>query len=105
MSVEIAIQYFDGCPHWMNAYQLVGEVLDQAEVQAKLTTQLINTTELAQEHSFRGSPTILINGKDPFADPDAPVGLTCRLYATPQGVAGTPTKDQVTEALRTATHS
>ncbi len=103
VSVAITIQYFDGCPHWKNAHQLLGEVLDEAQIAAVLKTQVIDTPELAQKHSFRGSPTILINGHDPFADPDAPIGLSCRFYITPDGTAGTPTKYQMKEALLRAT--
>ena len=47
---------------------------------------------------FRGSPTVLINGGDPFLDTDAPVGLSCRIYPTDKDFQGTPPE----EALRAA---
>jgi hypothetical protein len=40
---------------------------------------------------FRGSPAVLITGREPFLDGDAPVGLSCRVYRT--GV------EQLVEAL------
>jgi hypothetical protein len=48
----------------------------------------------------RGSPTVLIDGEDPFADPDAPVGLACRVYPTADELAGAPSVAQLTAALR-----
>ena len=61
--------------------------------------QLIETPEAAAEHGFRGSPTVLIDGVDPFTDPDAPIGLSCRVYRTEIGFAGSPTLDQLEDAI------
>jgi len=49
---------------------------------------------------FTGSPTILVDGRDPFARAETTFGLTCRVYETPDGLAGSPTPDQVRAALR-----
>jgi hypothetical protein len=51
---------------------------------------------------FRGSPTVLVDGRDPVLDRDAPVGLSCRVYRTVDGLAGSPTLEQLVAALRTA---
>lgn len=59
----------------------------------------MDTLEAAQRVGFRGSPTILVDGRDPFASGDEPVGLSCRVYATPDGPAGAPTTDQLREVL------
>ena len=45
------------------------------------------------------SPSVLVDEVDPFADPDAPVGLSCRVYQTPDGMAGSPTLEQLRRAL------
>lgn len=42
----------------------------------------------AVELSFRKSPTVLVDGVDPFADPNAAVGLTCPLCPTETGWLG-----------------
>jgi hypothetical protein len=47
---------------------------------------------------FTGSPTLLIEGTDPFARPGAPVALACRTYPTPSGLAGAPTIEQLSAA-------
>ncbi len=60
----------------------------------------VETAEDAERLGFIGSPTVLIDGSDPFAAPGSPVGLACRLYVTPEGLAGSPTVDQLAEVLR-----
>ncbi|MEE8330577.1 MAG: thioredoxin family protein, partial [Acidimicrobiia bacterium] len=61
--------------------------------------------EAAAAADFRGSPTIVIAGLDPFSDPDAPVGLSCRVYRTDDGYAGSPSLDQLRGALSSAAGS
>ena len=88
--MEITLQYFDGCPNWMPADRRLTELISGRE-DVTLTRELVSTLEQAERVGFRGSPSILIDGVDPFADPDAPVGLACRVYVTPEGPAGAPT--------------
>ncbi len=98
--MNITIQYFDGCPHWKLADQRVHNVLrhlDRRDV--KLAHQLIDSPESAEREQFRGSPTILINGRDPFAGPEQPFGLSCRVYETEDGPQGAPTEAQLQRLL------
>ncbi len=62
----------------------------------------VETPQDAERLGFRGSPTILVDGRDPFADRDAPVGLSCRVYQTDAGLAGSPTAEQIVTALESA---
>jgi len=48
---------------------------------------------------LHGSPSVLVDGEDPFAEPGADVGLSCRLYRTPVGLAGAPTMAHLVEVL------
>jgi hypothetical protein len=99
-SVNITIQYFDGCPHWKLADERVQTVLrrfDRSDV--RLGHQLIDSPEAAERERFRGSPTILINGRDPFASTDQPFGLSCRVYETEDGPQGAPTEAQLQRLL------
>ncbi|MEU4272848.1 hypothetical protein [Streptomyces sp. NPDC026092] len=51
-----------------------------------------------------GSPTILIDGTDPFAPPGAVPSLSCRLYRNPDGaVSGVPDESALRWALAGAT--
>ena len=63
---------------------------------------VVDTPEAAERTRFRGSPSIHVDGFDLFADSDAPVGLSCRIYQTPDGPAGSPTLDQLRRALESA---
>ncbi len=60
------------------------------------------TAEDAARLRFRGSPTVLVNGGDPFAQESDPVGLSCRVFRTPDGLRGAPTVDQLVSVLRAA---
>ena len=51
------------------------------------------------ELSFIGSPTIRIDGMDPFATGSEQVGLACRLYLTPTGPSGSPDVAQLIGVL------
>lgn len=97
--MEITLQYFDGCPNWKVAYQHLKTVFDEHALDVTVSYQLIDTLDAAAEYGFRGSPTVLIDGVDPFADPDAPVGLVCRVYVTEGGLAGSPTLEQLRQVV------
>lgn len=96
ISVKITIQYLDGCPHWKLADERIRTVLrDPSRADVKPDYQLIGSPEEAERVGFRGSPTILIDGRDPLATGKEPVGITCRVYRTEEGVQGAPTKAQL----------
>ncbi|MGV8968390.1 MAG: thioredoxin family protein [Cellulomonas sp.] len=64
-----------------------------------VTHHLVETLEEAERVGFHGSPSVLLDGVDPFADAGAPVGLACRIYQTPAGPAGAPTLEQLRAAV------
>lgn len=95
--MKLELLYFDDCPNW----NVAAERLDALAARRGLVVQrrLVANAEEAQAARFRGSPTILIDGHDPFASDKEAFGLTCRLYATPDGRAGSPTIEQLEAAL------
>ncbi len=99
--MKVTLQYFNGCPSWKQTEAHI-ETLRSEGFDLVLDRQLIETPEAAEQHGFRGSPTVIIDGVDPFADSDAPVGLSCRVYATKTGYAGSPSLDQLRAALHEA---
>ena len=96
--MDVTLLYFDDCPNWLEAdahlRSLAAELPD-----VTLTRHLVDTPEEAERTRFRGSPSILVDGIDVLADPDDPVGLSCRMYQTPDGLAGSPTFGQLREVL------
>ncbi|MFN2545184.1 MAG: thioredoxin family protein [Actinomycetota bacterium] len=91
---QITILYFNGCPSWQVAAARVRDVTGQEP-----ELERVESAEEAERLQFRGSPTILVDGEDPFADESAPVGLACRLYRTEDGVDGSPSMAQLRAAL------
>jgi hypothetical protein len=96
--MEITLQYFDGCPNWSIAADRLSTLASERPG-TTLHHRLVENLDEAEAVGFRGSPSILVDGVDPFADPSAPVGLTCRVYMTPAGLAGAPTLEQLRAAI------
>jgi hypothetical protein len=89
--------YFDDCPNWQTADARLTQLADELDL--TVTRRQVTTPEQAWEVGFRGSPTILFDGRDVFAEGHEPVGLSCRVYQTPDGPAGAPTLDQLRAVL------
>ena len=101
--MEVRLLYFDDCPNWRLAEARLLEALaDWSGEQPTMTRELVTTPEQAELTGFRGSPTILVNGRDPFADAADPIGLTCRLYPGPGGIEHAPSVEQLRSALADA---
>jgi hypothetical protein len=49
----------------------------------------------SSEVGFHGSPTISVDGRDPFATGAEPVGMMCRVYATQEGRQGALTESRL----------
>jgi len=96
--MEITLQYFDGCPNWKTTEERLA-VLAAERPDVTVTHQKVETVDDARRVAFHGSPSVLVDGVDPFAHADAGVGLACRIYQTPQGPAGAPTLEQLRQAV------
>lgn len=103
MIIEIELLAVPDCPNEADAVELITTAVADARLLATVTRTLIATPEQARQRGFVGSPTILLNGADPFAQPDAVVALACRLYSTPDGVRGIPTLPELRQALERVT--
>lgn len=100
--MDIEVRYFDDCPNWQTTEGYLKRLVEELGITASIRRTLVNTTELAVRYGFIGSPTVLINGLDPFSSTDAPVGLSCRVYRNETGLAGSPSEQQLREALKLA---
>jgi hypothetical protein len=96
--VEVTLLYFEGCPSWKEVSVHL-ETLAEEDSDLVVHHQVVDTDEAAQRDRFHGSPSIHANGRDVFASPDMPVGLSCRIYQTQDGPAGSPTLEQLRKAL------
>ena len=98
--MQVTLLYFDDCPTWRTTERRLHALADELDLTVR--RQLVDTPEAAEQWRFRGSPTVLVDGRDPFARGDEPVGLSCRIYQTPDGPAGSPTTAQLREVLDVA---
>ena len=93
--VRVEVQYFRGCPNSDEMIRRVKEAIKDLDG-VEYSEVLIETEELARKYGFRGSPTLLINGKDFENMPIPPVAsLSCRVY-----LKGLPTVTQIREKIR-----
>ncbi len=95
--MNVTLLYFEGCPNWTVADARLAALSD--EIELTVERRLVETPEEAEAAGFRGSPTILVEGRDPFATGDETAGLACRIYQTPEGPQGAPTLEQLRGAL------
>jgi hypothetical protein len=65
-----------------------------------LSHQVISDESQAARWGMHGSPTLLIDGTDPFAQPGQPPGMSCRLYRDATGqTSGAPSVDQLRQVI------
>jgi hypothetical protein len=101
--MDLRLLYFEDCPNWRLAETRLHEALAAiGEASATVTHELVTTPDRAERIGFRGSPTILVNGRDPFARPEDPVGLSCRLYRGARGEEHAPSVAQLEAVLADA---
>jgi hypothetical protein len=97
---KVEILYFDGCPTYKTAEKTLRRVLPEEGIDAEVELVAVNTDEEAKRLRFPGSPTIRLDGQDLFPAPEREDWrLGCRVYATPEGLRGTPTVKMLREAL------
>lgn len=79
--IKIEVQYFNGCPNSGEMIRRVKEAISSSEELVEYNEVLVEDNDLAEKLKFRGSPTVLINGKDLEGreEPEA-ASLNCRVY-------------------------
>jgi hypothetical protein len=96
--VTVELLYFDGCPNHEALLPHLRELLERADVPACIELRRV---EDAERERFLGSPTVRIDGHDvdPAAAQREDFGIKCRLYATDEGLRGTPPDAWILAAL------
>ncbi len=102
MRVELLV--VPDCPNERLAYTRLRQALDEAG-RADTAIEVVTLTQdsVATAEVFAGSPTVVIDGVDPFGDlavrgPE----LSCRLYSTGAGPTGAPELDALRHAVAVA---
>lgn len=99
--MKVELLHIDECPNWEETGVRLRTALDAVgKSNVEIDYLLLTTPEEAVQHPFAGSPTILIDGQDPFPFGGPISALACRVYQTCTGLAGSPTTEQLMQALR-----
>ena len=98
-SMQVTLRYFTECPNWKVAEERLREALRRSGRSVAIVHEVIETHDQAEQIGFRGSPSVVIDGRDAFPDQAEPIGLSCRIYRTADGPQGAPSVDQLTELL------
>lgn len=101
--MRIELLTVTGCPNSAVIEQRLAEALaGLVDVDLEVERRVVDTVAEAEQYGMHGSPTLLIDGRDPFTAPDTPATVSCRLYRDEDGRAqGAPS---LTELLRVLTH-
>lgn len=94
--MTLEVLHVPDCPNLPLMLERLTAVTDQP-----VTTRVIDTDADAARFGMAGSPTLLIDGNDPFtAAGQDECGLTCRLYRGQDGrLIPVPSVEQLREAL------
>lgn len=96
----IELQYFDGCPSWQGGLENLKAALTSEGLQAEIGLVRVESNEAATRLKFLGSPSFRVDGVDLYPEERNHYNLSCRVYATPQGIQGAPTVAMLREKLR-----
>jgi len=99
--MKIELLYFNGCPSWLTALKNLNSVLREEGITETVNVMEIMNDEQAGQEKFLGSPSIRINGIDLWLEQRENYSLSCRVYATPEGVKGSPTIEMLRSKIRT----
>lgn len=100
--MQIDILHVPDCPNLEVARSRIHTALERARIEAAIREVEVGSIDAAVRSDMSGSPTILIDGTDPFAQAHGEPSVSCRLFRTEQGLKGAPSVEQLTEAVRAA---
>ncbi|MGW2768829.1 alkylmercury lyase family protein [Streptomyces sp. NPDC001275] len=96
--MRITVLIVPDCPNAAVIEERIALALDGRSVDVEVVE--VADQEQAARLGMTGSPTVLINGVDPFAVPDTPASLSCRLYRGTDGrIDGAPSVTDLQDAL------
>ena len=101
MNIDVLV--VPDCPNHAAAMARIDEALKVAGVtDVEVTERVIADATDADALGMHGSPTVLIDGHDPFAEPGTPTSVSCRMYRTATGFDGAPSVADLIEAVTSA---
>ncbi len=97
--MEIELFYFDGCPSWEKALENLKQALQLEGISADIHIICVKDNAEAESYKFLGSPSFRVDGVDWWPEERKRYNLSCRVYATPEGMRGAPTIEMFRQQL------
>lgn len=95
--MRVQVVHVPGCPGAAELTARLGLLLGGGP---PIVDRVVSDLDQATALQMSGSPTLLIDGTDPFAAAGQPPSLSCRLYQDENGsLSGSPSLAQLREAL------
>jgi hypothetical protein len=88
--MKVELLYFDGCQSWQSGLQNLHFALKANGLDVSMELIQVMDNEDATRKRFLGSPSFRINGVDLWNEERDTYSLSCRVYATPDGMKGSP---------------
>jgi hypothetical protein len=99
-AVEIQVLTVPDCPNRSVILGHLHEALGSlGDPPVTVIERLVTVEEEAQAAGMHGSPTILIDGRDPFVAPGTAASVSCRLFPSNGGLRGAPSVAELAAAL------
>ena len=102
--MKIELLYFDGCPSWQAGLENLKAALRLGGLDVSIELVRVTNDADAAERKFLGSPSFRLNGVDLWDEERDSYSLSCRVYATPEGMKGSPSISMLQEAIRRAVY-
>ena len=97
--MELTVLTVAGCPHAALLADRLAAAL-AGRPAPPVTWRVIGDPGEASRAGLHGSPTVLVDGSDPFAAPGQAASMSCRLYDNGSGrLEGAPSVGQLRRAL------
>lgn len=99
--MEITVLTVPDCPNAPVLEERLAQAMAEVGSRALVVYRTIEDNEQATAWGMHGSPTVLLDGVDPFAYPGVATSMSCRIYLNDEGRAeGAPSVAALCNALR-----
>lgn len=92
--------YIENCPYIEITWQTLLQCLVELGITVQPERILVHDDLETDHYSFQGSPSVKVDGVDLWEEKKDAYHLGIRVYSTPAGLSGSPTKEMIMDKLR-----